>query len=55
MVPSIVYGRPINHWLCYARLPIIFGARLYILKLDEVKVRPVPFGLLINPGEVIDE
>lgn len=38
MIPSSCYGRPLEVWLLYNIIPILFGRRLYMVKVNE----PVP-------------
>lgn len=35
MIQSKLYGRSIETWLIYRKLPIFFGSRLYFVLLNE--------------------
>ena len=42
--PSVFYGRTIQTWLCYNKLPFWIGARSFIIDLNEGQFDvPVPF------------
>lgn len=43
MILRNCFGRPLNIWLLYKKLPILIGHRLYILDFNEVKISLVPF------------
>lgn len=43
MILQNCYGRSLATWLLYKKLLCRFGSRLYIIDLNEVNVRPVPF------------
>lgn len=43
MIPSSCYGRALEIWLLYSKIPIFIRERLYIFSFNETEVIPVPF------------
>lgn len=50
MIPSRCYGRPLEHWLLYYKLPIFFGTKLFIIQVNEPVIRYI--GLSIVPQDL---